>query len=246
MKINCIIVDDESIARKGLKKYVENIDFLNLKGICINAMQANSLLKTEKVDLIFLDIEMPLITGMDFLKTLSNPPKVIFTTAYSEYAIDSFQFDVIDYLVKPISPERFLQACNKAHKFFESNNLQTTNISIEKKQEQDYIFVRVDKELIKIKHADILFIEGMQNYIRIHTATASHIVLVPLKNVFSLLPIEKFYQVHKSYIVALKKVQAISGNQLIISEHKIPVSRNKKNEIVKLLTQNKILKKKIK
>ena len=244
MKINCIIVDDESIARKGLKKYVDAIYFLDLKGTCINAMQANSLLKTEKIDLVFLDIEMPLITGLDFLKSLSNPPKVIFTTAYSEYAIDSFQFDVIDYLVKPISPERFLQACNKAYKVFEVNTSQTTNSIFEKEQDEEHLFVKVNKELIKIKHDDILFIEGMQNYIKIYTgSTHYYMVLVPLKNVFSMLPEMLFYQVHKSYIVALNKVQAISGNQLIISENKIPISRNKKEEVLKLLTNNKILKK---
>ncbi|MBC3758172.1 response regulator transcription factor [Hyunsoonleella sp. SJ7] len=243
MKINCIIVDDESLARKGLKKYVEAIDFLDLKGLCINAMQANTLLKTETIDLVFLDIEMPLISGMDFLKSLSNPPKVIFTTAYSEYALESFAFDVIDYLVKPISFERFLQACNKAYKVFETPKLEIPVTSKEKKEEQDYLFVKVDHELVKINHDDILFIEGMQNYIRIYTLTTNHVVLVPLKNVFTLLPDNRFYQVHKSYVIPLDKVQAISGNQIIISQHKIPVSRNKKNEVLDILTRNKILKK---
>ena len=152
MKISCIIVDDEAIARRGLKSYVETIDFLDLKGTCINAMQANTLIKTEQIDLLFLDIEMPLITGMDFLKSLTHPPKVIFTTAYSEYAIDSFEFDVIDYLVKPISPERFLQACNKAYSVFESIGPKASTVSgTAQKEEQDYLFVRVDKELIKNK-----------------------------------------------------------------------------------------------
>jgi DNA-binding LytR/AlgR family response regulator len=242
MKINCIIVDDEAIARRGLKSYINSIDFLELKGECINAMQANMLLKSENIDLIFLDIEMPLISGLDFLKSLSNPPKVIFTTAYSEYAIDSFEFDVIDYLVKPISPERFLLACNKAYKIFENNTVPVEK-TVDEKQDQNYLFVRVDKELIKIKYDDILFIEGMQNYIKIYTDSSKHIVLVPLKNVFNLISQKNFYQVHKSYIVALSKVQAISGNQLIIRDHKIPISRNKKEEVVKLLTYNKILKK---
>jgi len=241
MKINCIIVDDEAIARKGLKKYVEAIDFLDLRGEAINAIQANTLIKTESIDLIFLDIEMPFISGMDFLKSLTNPPKVIFTTAYSEYAIESFEFDVIDYLVKPISPERFLQACNKAYSTFETNNPKP--IKTEDKVEQDFLFVKVDKELMKIKFEDILFIEGMQNYINIHTHQGNYMVLVPLKNVFNLLPTNKFYQTHKSYVVSLHKVQAISGNQLIISNNKIPVSRQKKAEIVRLLTSNRILKK---
>ena len=244
MKISCIIIDDEAIARRGLKSYVEAIDFLDLKGTCINAIQANTLLKTEQIDLLFLDIEMPLITGMDFLKSLTHPPKVIFTTAYSEYAIDSFEFDVIDYLVKPISPERFLQACNKAYTVFEGKK--SPNSDVEKKddrEEQDYLFVRVDKELIKIKYDEILFIEGMQNYVRIHTTSANHMVLVPLKNVMDLLPSKSFYQVHKSYIVALDKVKAISGNQLILSDQKIPISRSKKEDVLAVLTNNKILRK---
>lgn len=243
MKINCIIVDDESIARKGLKKYIDSIDFLVLKGVCNNAMQANTLLKTERIDLVFLDIEMPLITGMEFLKSLSKPPKVIFTTAYSEYAIDSFQFDVIDYLVKPISPERFLQACNKAYNVFESSKQESKTVVTEEKESDDYLLVKVDKELVKIEYEKILYIEGMQNYIKIHTVDNNYMVLVPLKNVFNLLPANKFHQVHKSYIVALDKVQAISGNQLVISNVKIPVSRSNKEEIVKLLTSNRVLKK---
>lgn len=242
MKINCIIVDDESIARKGLKNYIESIDFLDLKGEAINAIQANSLIKTEPVDLIFLDIEMPLISGMDFLKSLSNPPKVIFSTAYSEYALESFEFDVIDYLVKPISPERFLQACNKAFNVFNAKG-GLKSPPKEATTEQDYLFIRVDKELLRVRYDDILFIEGMQNYVKIFTSSDSHVVLVPLKNVLHLLPGNLFYQVHKSYIIALNKVQAISGNQLIINDKKIPVSRSKKEEIVKILTNNRILKK---
>lgn len=243
MKIKCIIVDDEALARKGLKKYIEAIDFLELKGECINAIQANTLVKTEPIDLIFLDIEMPLISGMEFLKSLSNPPKVIFTTAYSEYAIESFKFDVIDYLLKPISLERFLQACNKAYKIIIANKMETPTPLKQEKESDNFLFVKVDKELIKIKFDDILFIEGMQNYINIHTTSKNFMVLVPLKNVFNLMPSNKFYQVHKSYVVSLNKVQAISGNQLIISDQKIPISRNKKDEIIALLTRNKILKK---
>jgi len=243
MKINCIIVDDEAIARRGLKSYVESIDFLELKGEAINAVQANALLKTEEVHLIFLDIEMPLISGLDFLKTLRNPPKVIFTTAYSEYALDSFEFDVIDYLVKPISLERFLKACNKAYKIFEDTLSDKKPQAPLVKEDKDYLFVKVDKELVKIGFKDILFIEGMQNYIQIQTTKSKHIVLVPLKKVFNLLPTKDFYQVHKSYIISLSKVQAISGNQLMISEYKIPISRNKKCEIMNVLTNNKVLKK---
>jgi len=240
MKINCIIVDDEALARRGLEEYTRNIDFLEVKGVCKNAVQANMLLKSEQVDLIFLDIEMPLISGMDFLKSLNNPPKVIFTTAYSEYALESFAFDVVDYLVKPISFERFLQAVNKAYRLLEGNKVEVIK-PVESKQ--DFIFVKVDKDFVKIKYDEILFIQGMQNYVMIFTATNKQMVLVPLKSVLEMLPADRFYQVHKSFIVSLEKVNAISGNQLVIGEHKIPISRDKKDEVVKLLMENKILKK---
>lgn len=240
MKIKCLIVDDEALARKGLSEYAKSIDFLEVKGLCKNAVQANMLLKSTQIDLIFLDIEMPLISGMEFLKALSNPPKIIFTTAYSEYALESFEFDVIDYLVKPISFERFLQAVNKAYRLFEES---TPTGPPAASPDEEYIFVKVDKELVKIELADILFIQGMQNYVNIHTTEEKIMVLVPLKNALSMLPASRFYQVHKSYIAALDKVQAVSGNQLIIDEHKIPISRNLRDEIIDLLMANKILKK---
>lgn len=241
MKINCIIVDDEALARRGLEEYTRNIDFLELKGVCKNAVQANMLLKSEQVDLIFLDIEMPLISGMDFLKSLNNPPKVIFTTAYSEYALESFAFDVVDYLVKPISFERFLQAVNKAYRLLEGNKVEVIKTAETK---EDFIFVKVEKDFVKIKYNEILFVQGMQNYVMIFTATNKQMVLVPLKSVLGMLPTDGFYQVHKSFIVSLEKVKAISGNQLVIGEHKVPISRNKKDEVVKLLMENKVLKKK--
>ncbi len=240
MKINCIIVDDEALARRGLEEYTRNIDFLDVKGVCKNAVQANMLIKSEQVDLIFLDIEMPLISGMDFLKSLNNPPKVIFTTAYSEYALESFAFDVVDYLVKPISFERFLQAVNKAYRLLEGNKVEVIKAAESK---EDFIFVKVDKDFVKIKYDEILFIQGMQNYVMIFTATTKQMVLVPMKSVLEMLPADRFYQTHKSFIVSLEKVKAISGNQLVIGEHKTPISRDKKDEVVKLLMENKILKK---
>nr|WP_299342934.1 response regulator transcription factor [Allomuricauda sp.] len=240
MKINCLIIDDEALARKGLQDYVEVIDFLELKGLCKNAMQANTLLKSENIDLIFLDIEMPLISGMDFLKSLQNPPKVIFTTAYTEYAVESFEFDVVDYLVKPISMERFMKACNKAYKIMASSQ------EVPQRQKDSetlyHLFVKVDKELVKIDFDQILFVEGMQNYVKIHTNDRAHIVHLPLKNVLESLP-DQFHQVHKSFVVALDKVQVITGNQLVIGNHKIPIGRTKKEQVISILTMNKLLKK---
>ena len=240
MKISCIIIDDEPIARKGLKDYTDSIDFLEVVAVCKNAMEANMVLKREKVDLLFLDIEMPLLSGMEFLKSLAQPPKVIFTTAYSEYAVDSFAFDVIDYLLKPISFNRFLQAANKAYRFFDKG---TKGPTAKIADEQEYIFVKVDKELVKIKYSEILFVQGMQNYVNIVCENSTKMVLIPLKNVLDELPDDKFIQVQKSFIVSIDKVDAISGNQLLIGKYKIPLSRNLKDQVIKVLMSDKVLKK---
>ncbi len=242
MKINCIIVDDESLARKGLEKYVKEIEDLELKGVCKNAMQANTIINNEKIDLLFLDIEMPMISGIDFLNSLKHTPKIIFTTAYSEYAIESFEFDVVDYLVKPISFERFLQAANKAYRFI-SDKPPTVIQGKTEEKEEEFIFVKTDKQLVKILLKNILFVESMQNYIRIHTIDNSHITLVPLKKVFDILPEKDFIQVHKSYVISKSKVEAIVGNQILMGAHKIPIGRSLKEEVLEILVKNKILKK---
>ena len=245
MKINCVIVDDEALARRGLEKYVKEIEFLELKGVCKNAMQVNTVLNEEKIDLLFLDIEMPMISGIDFLKSLKVAPKVIFTTAYSEYAIDSFEFDVVDYLIKPISFERFLQASNKAYQQIAKETKPEAIIkqATEKEAEEEYIFVKTDKQLVKVKLDDILYIESMQNYIRIITEKETHITLVPLKKILEILPENNFIQIHKSYIISKSKVEAISGNQAVIGETKIHIARSFKEDVIKSLTEDKILKK---
>lgn len=242
MKLNCIIVDDEALARKGLAKYVADIDFLELRGICKNALEANNILNQEKIDLFFLDIEMPILNGIDFLKTLHKAPKVIFTTAYSEYAIDSFEFDVLDYLLKPISFERFLQSANKAYRLI-ANTKVSTVIEVSNTAEDDFIFIKTDKQLVKVMHKDILFVESMQNYVRVFTENDCYITLVPLKKVLEVLPKNQFIQVHKSYVIAKNKVEAIVGNQIIIKENQIPISRNLKEEVVDILVADKVLRK---
>lgn len=242
MKINCLIIDDEALARKGLEKYVREIGFLELKGVCKNAMEANTIIKMERIDLLFLDIEMPMLSGIDFLKTLQHSPKIIFTTAYSEYAIESFEFDVLDYLVKPISFERFLQAANKAHRILSKDAPMPKSEPIQEDEEK-FIFVKTDKQLVKVFLDDILFVESLQNYIRIHTVKQAYLTLVPLKKVFDILPRKYFLQVHKSYVIAIPKVEAIVGNQILIGEHKIPIGRQQKEGVFKVLTENKVLKK---
>lgn len=235
-KIKCIIVDDEALAREGLENYVNQIDFLDLKGLCKNALQAQSLMEKHEIDLLFLDIEMPKITGIDFLRSFKTAPFIIFTTAYSQYAIESFEFDVIDYLVKPITLERFLQAANKSNRLI---NLKKHRIDV-----APYFFVKVDGKLIKIFVEEILFVESVQNYINIHTHNSKNMVLMPLKVILDYLPEDEFIQTHKSYIVSKSKINEIEGNLIKIGSHKIPISRRLKDVTFNSIIEDKLWDKK--
>jgi len=230
--IKCIVTDDEPIARKGLIGYIEKIDFLTLAGECEDAIELNKLLKTVQPDLLFLDIEMPLLSGLDFLTTLQSPPKVILTTAYEKYALKGYELDVVDYLLKPITFDRFLKAVNKVHQQLEK---ETENTPI------DYIFVKSDKQLKKVLLKDILFIESMENYVTIYTDSAKEIVYSTLKHISGSLPSDAFIQVHRSYIVRLDRVQSIEGNLLHIGPHKIPIARNLKDDVVNIILNNRLI-----
>ncbi len=232
LKIKCIITDDEPIARKGLKSYVEKIDFLTLIGECEDAMQLNTLLKTTQPDLLFLDIQMPHISGLDFLSTIHHPPKVIITSAYEQYALKGYELDVTDYLLKPIPFERFVKAVNKVY------NLIQKESAINKEK---YVFVKSDKQLKKIILQDILFIESMENYVIIHTLTSKEIVYTTLKKMLESLPADKFLQVHRSHIINIDHVNSIEGNQLIIGTYKIPVARNLREEVYKIILNNRLI-----
>ena len=232
MKIKCIITDDEPLARKGLREYIEDIDFLLLIGECENAMQLNSMLKDTQVDLLFLDIEMPRISGLDLLSSLQDPPKVIITSAYEQYALKGYEFDVADYLLKPISFERFLKAVNKIHDQMEK----------ESKSETDkYIFVKSDKQLKKILLKDILFVESLENYVILYTESSKEVIYVTLKHIAESLPPDVFLQVHRSYIINAEHVSAIEGNMLKIGTHKIPVARNLREKIYNFILNNRLI-----
>jgi len=234
MKIKCVITDDEPFARKGLQGYLSQIDFLELTAVCESAVELNTLLKNEQTDLLFLDIEMPYLTGIDLLKTLANPPKVIFTTAYEKYAVQGYELEVLDYLLKPVSFERFLRAANKAFDYF--------SLQEQVKPREDYFFVKVDSKLEKIVVADILFVEAMENYIIIQTRERRLITHLTLKMLQDRLPAEKFIQPHKSWLAAIDRIDAIEGNILILSGYQVPVSRYQKEEIMQKILQDKILK----
>lgn len=233
-KIKCVITDDEPFARKGLQGYIEQIDFLELKGVCENALELNSLLKKETVDLLFLDIEMPYVTGIDFLKNISSPPKVIFTTAYEKYALQGFELEVLDYLLKPISFERFMRAANKAFDYFRSQQPPASG--------EDYIFVKADNKLEKIHFADVLFIEALENYVAIYTGEKKIITHLTLKMLQDKLPHGAFIQPHKSYIVAIGKINSIEGNILHVLQYQVPISKYQKEDIMEKIVNSKLLK----
>src|SRR5246127_4031484 len=209
-KISCIITDDEPFARKGLQGYVEKIGFFDLKGVCADALQLSDMLQKESVDLLFLDIQMPHITGVEFLRAMRNSPKVIFATAYPQYAIDGFELDVMDYLLKPIPYERFLKAAWKARDYFALRE-QPVNSA-------PYIFVKANGKLEKIAFADILFVEAMENYVAIYLEGKKIITHSTIKSLLEKLPSKQFIQTHKSYVVAIGKIGTIEGNILHIGE----------------------------
>ena len=243
MQINCLIIDDEPLARKGLAQYIEDISFLNLIAQCESTMSADKALNQSKIDLIFLDIQMPKMTGVQFLKALKSPPKAILTTAYSEYALEGFELDVLDYLVKPIAFERFYKACLKAKEYFERILPSQSPTPTPNTPAHNFFFVKCEQIIEKINFNDILFVEALENYVLIHTIEKKHITYITFKAIQDFLPPTMFTKVHKSYIVSIPRVTAIDGAQLIIDRHKIPISRTLKQQIMEEILNGKYLKK---
>jgi DNA-binding LytR/AlgR family response regulator len=228
MKLRCIVVDDEPLARQGLSEYIQDLDFLSYSGAFQNALEASDYLKQNEVDLMFLDIRMPKLSGVDFLKKLETPPLVIFTTAYTEYAIESYELNVIDYLVKPISFGRCEKAVQKAHDYF--------SFRVKSNPQAEYCFIKANQKIEKLFFNEILYVEAMQNYCIIYTGDKKLITYSTLTAMIEKLPTHKFMKVHKSYVVAVDKVNALSGNELNIGQALIPVSRTLKNEVIKKIS----------
>ena len=239
MVINCIIIDDEPLARVGLKEYIADIDFLNLLGEFDNALDATEILSTGQVHLLFLDIQMPKITGIDFFKTLANPPAVIFTTAYPQYALEGFEVNALDYLVKPVSFDRFYKASLKAKEFLGQKQNDKAGMQ---ETASTYFFIKADNRLVKIMYADVLFVEALQNYVTIHTPAKKYISYLTFKSVEEYLPVDVFIKVHKSFIIAANRVESIDGNEIRIGQHRIPISRTLKDEVLEKLLNGKFLK----
>ncbi|MGK7394229.1 MAG: LytR/AlgR family response regulator transcription factor [Candidatus Cyclobacteriaceae bacterium M3_2C_046] len=227
MKINCLIVDDEQLARTLLKSYMEKVPELNLIADCKNPLEANQYLQSESVDLMFLDIQMPDLTGIEFLRTLTNSPVVIFTTAYPEYALESYKFQVIDYLLKPFSLERFLQAINKAINLIRLKKNNTSDPLSKEDKPKSFINIKADHKIIKLPLKNIQYIEGLKEYVSFYTTDQQRIIsLLSLKNLEEQLPQETFMRIHKSYIINFEHISAVEGNQVIIGIKKIPIGKN--------------------
>lgn len=230
--IKTIVVEDEPLAREGLLSYLAQVDFIQVKGVCEDALQANQLLVSEQIDLMFLDIQMPRLTGIEFLKSLKQPPMVVMTTAYPNFALQGYELDVLDYLIKPFPFERLLKAVNKARDFYLLKNKPAP-------QPSDFFFVKCDHRYEKILYRDVIYVEGMENYVVIHTRAQKFVTLMRMKAVEELLPSTDFIRTHKSFIVAISAITSIDGSDLIVNGKHLPMSREKKPEIMELLLREK-------
>jgi DNA-binding LytR/AlgR family response regulator len=224
VNITCLIVDDEPLARNLLKEYVNKVPYLDLKGTCSNAIEAMELMRRHPVDLLLLDIQMPDITGTTFVKTLQRKPLVIFTTAYSDYALESYDLDVVDYLLKPITFERFLRAIDKVGQRVTSVTAVTPVKPTQGEAESSFIFVKDGTKLVKVRWEDILYIEGLKDYVTIHTREKKIVTLQRLKTLETQLPANKFIRIHNSYIVALGAIDVIHKNDVQVGKTLLPIS----------------------
>jgi len=238
MKLKSIIVDDEPVARKVLKEYADDVPFLEIIAEADNPLKARAVLDKESVDLIFLDINMPKLTGIEFLRTSNILPMVIMTTAYAEHALDGFTLDVLDYLVKPFSFERFLKSCNKAKDYHQLKRNAEKNVVAH----ENYFFVKCNGRIEKVLYDELLFVEAALNYVTLHTVNGKMIVYLTIKGLVESLPAELFVKVHKSFIINLQKVNSIEGNIIHIAKAEIPISQNSQDEIMKLILKDKMLK----
>jgi DNA-binding LytR/AlgR family response regulator len=223
--INCLIVDDEPIAREGIMEYINQIDYLHAVAACKSAVEAAGLLQKKEIDLIFLDIQMPKLTGIEFLKALANPPLIIFTTAYSEYALEGFELDVVDYLLKPISFARFLKATEKAQNYLNAKN---KDFSIT----NEFFFIKCNGKIEKIVMSDVDYIEAMANYVIIHTQQKKYITYLTFSGIEEKLPAHLFVRIHKSFLVAVSAIQTIDGTEIITKTMRLPMSKKYRNEVM--------------
>jgi DNA-binding LytR/AlgR family response regulator len=237
MKLKCLVIDDEPIARKLLQEYIEETDFLQLVGVAENPLKATGLINELNPDLLYLDINMPKMSGLEFLRSVDRLPMVIMTTAYGQYALDGFEMAVIDYLVKPFSLERFLKASNKA---LELHTLRQRGLIIE--PSPDHFFVKCDGKIEKIVFDELIHIEAMANYITLYTINGKHIVYLTIKGILESLPTRKFVQVHKSHIVNLAFISSIEGNMLHLGKNTVTIGNSFYEQVMESVLKGKFVK----
>ncbi|WP_316820737.1 LytTR family DNA-binding domain-containing protein [Pedobacter gandavensis] len=234
--LSCLIVDDEPIARAGIKDFIEQVDFLQLVGSCGTAMEASDFIHKNQVDLLFLDINMPYLSGLELLESMENPPLTILTTAYSEHALEGYRLQIVDYLLKPIPFQRFHQAATKARQLHHLQRLQKQPQAMD-----PYLFVRQKDSFKKIQWADILYVEGMQNYAKLKFIDQELIIHQTLVSLEEILPAEHFFRIHKSYLVNISKIDVVSGGRIFIGDHELPISRHRREDILKEIVYNKLI-----
>jgi DNA-binding LytR/AlgR family response regulator len=226
----CLIIDDEPLAIDVIENYLQRLHITHIQR-CENAIDAFKLLQQQPFDLIFLDIEMPLLTGLDLLKSIKDPPNIIITTAYRDYAVEGFEFEVLDYLLKPISFPRFMKAMERAFKNNRSQKTEQATVAVD-----EFLFLKVDRKFVKITIRDILYIESLKDYIRVKTPTDAWVSYQSLSGITEKLPKEKFMRIHRSFTIAVDKVNAIEGNFVEIGGQHIPVSREHRQEVLKRIS----------
>lgn len=233
-------VDDEPYALDVLETYIQKIDDLELVTKCTNAIDAFNLIQKEKIDVLFLDIQMPKLTGIDFLKNITNPPQVIFTTAYRDYALDGYDLNITDYLLKPFSFERFLKAINKVYLNSQTQDSNINQIKDEAK-EQNIIYFKADKKMLKVWLDDIFYIESMKDYVFVKTLKREIISYQKISFLDEKLPGHKFLRIHRSFIIAVDKIEAFCATHVDVAGKEIPIGRNYKNQVLKKLNQENLL-----
>lgn len=235
-RMKCLVVDDEPMAREGVIDYIDRLDFLEVKAACSSALEASSYLQQASVDLLFLDINMPYLSGMEFLESLDNAPLTILTTAYSEYALEGFRLQVADYLLKPFSFKRFHQAVTKAHQIFISRNSFTGAMEL-----APFLYIRQGDAYHKINWKDILYAEGMQNYVKLHFIKHTLIIHQTMSSLEESLPKSLFFRAHKSFLVNILHIDSVAGGRIFIGKHEVPVSRQKKEELLNTVVYKNLL-----
>ena len=235
MKIKCLIVDDEPLAVEIIESYLARLDDMEVVAKCNNALRAFEILQKEHIDLLFLDIQMPKLTGIDFLKTLKNPPKVILTTAYREYALEGYELDVLDYLLKPISFERFFKAVSKVYKKGFSDD--SAGITKDSNGNEPYIYLKADKKMVKVLLNDIRYIESLKDYVRLKTSGRDVITHQTISYFEEKLPEDQYIRIHRSFIVPVNKIESFSASAIEVPGKELPIGRMYKNQVLAVLNE---------